>query len=115
MAVALPTHSMICGFGEALSTSVTSPVYEPTAGGSNTTLIVHSAPADSELPHVVLSLKLPDTLIELIERRDSPSLVRVTVCSALFELISCVGKESRSLGKKFTTPVLSIVIAPRKI
>lgn len=53
-AVAIPASSMNCGFDEALSLSVINPVCLPAEVGLNIALIVHLAPAATELPHVLL-------------------------------------------------------------
>ena len=80
-AVALPVRSTNCGFVDALSIIVTTPLKVPVLFGLNVALIVQLFPANTELPQVVFIWNGPDSLIELIERVAVPLLVRFTLCS----------------------------------
>ena len=64
------------------------PVRLPIAVGVNFTEIVQFAPAARELPHVCVSAKSPDALIEAMVSAAVPEFVSVTDCAALVEPVA---------------------------
>jgi hypothetical protein len=60
----LPASDTVCGLLFALSVIVRVPVRLPVAVGVNVTLTVQFAPAATEVPHVFVCAKSPETAID---------------------------------------------------
>ena len=76
-ATPVPLKLTVCGLFDALSVIVTVPVAAPVAAGENVTEIEHFLPAATELPQVVVSEKLPLTVMLVIVSVAVPVFVRV--------------------------------------
>ena len=64
--VPVPVSGTVRGLPLALSVTVTVPARAPVAVGVNVTLIMHVAPAASDVPHVFVWAKSPELVIEVI-------------------------------------------------
>ena len=82
-ATAVPLSDTACGLAAALSVNVIDPVSVPAAVGVKVTEIVQLAPAGRLDGQAVVSAKLPEAAMPLIERAPAPVFVKVTVCAAL--------------------------------
>jgi hypothetical protein len=85
--VPVPERLTACGLPLALSVMLTDPLREPEAEGVKVTLIVQSAPAATELPHVLVCAKSPGSVpviaMLLTLKVALPVLLRVTVRAVL--------------------------------
>jgi len=88
----VPLRETVCGEPVALSVMLMAPLRLPTEVGINVTEILQFAPAARELPHVCVSAKSPDALIEAIVSAAFPEFVSVMACAALVEPVACEAK-----------------------
>jgi hypothetical protein len=83
----VPVSDEVCGEPDALSATLSVAVAVPADVGAKTMEMVHFAPAASELPQVVVSLKTPasapDRVMPVIAKAALPVFMRVAVCAAL--------------------------------
>jgi hypothetical protein len=79
----VPLRETDCGLAAALSVNVMAPVGVPAAVGVKVTEMVQLAPAGKLEGQAVVSAKLPEAAIPLIERATAPVFVKVIVCAAL--------------------------------
>ena len=80
---------------------VTTPVADPDVVGLNVTEIVHFLPANTMLPHVLVSANGPVTVIPLMDNVAVPVLVRMTFLAALVVPTATLPK-SRLLAERVT-------------
>src|SRR5437764_1435404 len=89
-----PVPVKLTGAGAVLLLLVSDkePVRLPTEIGAKTTLMVQLAPAPSDVPQLLVWLKSPATVSEVIVSAVFPLLVSVMVCAALEVPTSCEAK-----------------------
>ena len=75
----VPLSDICCGLAAALSVNEIAPVSVPVAVGVNVTEIVQLVLAARLDPQVLVSAKLPEAAMPLIERGPAPVFVKVTV------------------------------------
>jgi len=90
----VPLSATVCGEPVALSLMVSVPVRVPPAVGVKVTETVQLPPAAKLVPQVLVSVKSPEAVIELIPRAADPEFVRVIVWAALVEPTVCAAKVS---------------------
>jgi hypothetical protein len=91
----------VCGEPLALSVIVSVPVRFPVAVGVKVTEMAHVAPVATLLPHVCVSAKSPDVLMDVMESAAVPEFVSVMVCATLVEPSVCEAKV-RLVGESVT-------------
>ena len=78
-AVAVPLSETCCGLAAALSVNVIAPVSVPAAVGVKVIEMVQLALAARLVPQELVSAKLPEAAMPLIEREAVPVFFKVTV------------------------------------
>ena len=78
-ATAVPLRDTCCGLAAALSVNVSVPVSVPAAVGVKVTEMVQLAPAGRLEGQAVVSAKLPEAAMPLIDSAPAPVFVKVTV------------------------------------
>jgi hypothetical protein len=107
LVVPVPLKATVCGDPVALSVIVSKPVWLPAAVGEKVTEMVQVAPVATLLPHVCVSAKSPDALMEVMESAAVPEFVSVMVCAMLVEPVVCVAKV-RLVGESVTAGVVTV-------
>ena len=104
----VPLSAIVCGEPLALSATVRVPVRVPAAVGVNLTEMEQLPPEATLDPHVFVSAKSPEAVMDVMLRADPPELVSVTACAALVVPWVCDAKV-RLVGETVTlldeTPV----------
>jgi len=108
-ALPVPVRLTVWGLLVALSTIVTAAVRVPGPVGANVTLIVHKAPAATELPQVLVAAKSPELppvtwMLEMV-RLAFPVLVRVTAWAALVDPTDWLENDKADVEKLTTGPL----------
>jgi hypothetical protein len=78
-ATPVPLNDTVCGLAAALSVNVIAPVSVPAAVGVKVTEMVQLALAARLDPQVLVSAKLPEAAMPLIDREAAPVFFKVTV------------------------------------
>jgi hypothetical protein len=78
-AAPVPLNDTVCGLAAALSVNVIAPVSVPAAVGVKVTEMVQLALTARLDPQVLVSAKLPEAAMPLIDRAAVPVFVKVTV------------------------------------
>jgi hypothetical protein len=105
----VPFNAADSGEPEALSVTVTVPVRFPPVVGVKVTEIVQLAPAATLLPHVFVSAKFAEAVIEVIESGATPEFVNVIVCAALIEP-SVSAAKVRLVGESATAGAAAVPV-----
>lgn len=105
----VPDRAAFCGLPVALSVTEIAAERAPVANGLNVTLIVQLDEAASEVPQVLVSAKslafVPVTAMLVMVNAVVPSLVRVTVLTALLTPTVTVPKATESGESSAVVPV----------
>ena len=84
----MPVRLTSCGEFVAVSLTVIAPVTLPTAVGENVDVMVHEAPAASDVPQLFVWPKFPLDVIEIVVEVD-PAFFTVTVLPVLVVPTAC--------------------------
>jgi hypothetical protein len=106
----VPTRAMVCGLLLALSVMVTAPLYAPVAVGLKVTEMVHLAPAETELPQVLVSMKFALATMLVIDSATLPVLVNVTFLMAPVDPFTTLPK-LRVVGESATVCPCTVMVS----
>jgi len=107
----VPVSATTCGLVLALSVIATEPLIAPAAVGSNSTTMLHCAPAFKDEPQLLLWEKLALVAMPLIVIVLEPVLENVTVCEAL-DVFTVWPAKVRLVGEKVSVAVgVELVLA----
>jgi hypothetical protein len=106
-----PLKATVCGDPLALSVIVSVPMREPAAIGVKVTEIVQLVPVAKLGPHVLVSAKSPDAVMDVMVRAAVLELDSVTVCAALV-VPSIWEAKVRLVGESITPGAVTIATVP---
>src|SRR5207249_4739449 len=108
----VPVRLTACGLPLALSVTLNDALLVPLAVGVKVTLIVHCAPAATEVPQLLVCPKSPllapvMAMLEMFNVAE-PMLLRVTACAALVVPTISFGNPSEDGDKRTTGPLAAV-------
>src|SRR5206468_1179252 len=106
----VPVRLIVCGLPTAPSAIVRMPVRAPTVTGEKVTLMVQVAAGSSDVPHVLVWAKSPDTVIVEMLSASAPGFESETTCTGDVVLTTCVSNV-RDAGNSASPAVASATTA----
>ena len=106
----VPVSGTVRGLPLALSVTVMVPVRAPVAVGVNVTLIVQVIPAGSDAPHVFVSAKSPELVIEVIFSARLPLFFSVIVLAGELGVFTSWLPKSKLVGIRTATGAFAVPV-----
>ena len=106
----VPVSGTVRGLPLALSVIVMVPVRAPVAVGVNVTLIVQVIPAGSDAPHVFISAKSPELVIEVIFRTRLPLFFSMIVLAGELVVVTSWLPKSKLVGVRTATGAFAVPV-----
>jgi len=106
----VPVSGTVRGLPLALSVTVMVPVRAPIAVGVNVTLIVQVIPAGSDAPHVFVSAKSPELVIEVIFSTRLPLFFSVIVLAGELGVDTSWLPKSKLVGVRTATGAFAVPV-----
>ena len=106
----VPVSGTVRGLPFALSVIVMVPVRAPVAVGVNVTLIVQVIPAGSDAPHVFVSAKSPELVMEVIFSTRLPLFFSVIVLAGELGVVTSWLPKSKLVGMRTATGAFAVPV-----
>ena len=106
----VPVSGTVRGLPLALSVIVMVPVRTPVAVGVNVTLIVQVIPAGTDAPHVFVSAKSPEPVIETIFSTRLPLFLSVIVLAGELVVVTSWLPKSKLVGVRTATGAFAVPV-----
>ena len=106
----VPVSGTVRGLPLALSVTVMVPARAPVAVGVNVTLIVQVIPAASDVPHVFVSAKSPEPVIEAIFSTRLPLFFSVIVLAGELAVVTSWLPKSKLVGVRTATGAFAVPV-----